>query len=124
MPLLLDTHVFVWLAWGDRRVSHAAIEAISVPGERIYLSVVSHWELQIKGMRSDFDLGAPFDVTFARSAFLPLALDFDVPRRLDALPKIHKDPFDRILIAQALAMRLTLVTRDAAIRRYPVPTLW
>lgn len=124
MAFLVDTCVFVWLAENDSRLSRKALEALIDPDAEIYLSVVSRWELAMKQYRPDFALSEPFEVVMARSTFIGLDLGFAVPRHLAALPWIHKDPFDRILIAQAIERDLTLVTSDSAIRRYPVKTLW
>lgn len=124
MALLLDTHVFVWLGWGDARLSQRALDAVLAEDEVVFVSVISRWELLIKERRHGPQLGLPFDLLMARSGLEPLDLRFDVPTRISGLPDIHNDPFDRLLVAQALAEGLTLVTADRQVRRYPVQTLW
>lgn len=124
MPLLLDTHAFVWLAHGDERLSKHAIEAVSTPDEIVYVSVLTRWEIALKEGRRGFRFGQDFDVAMENSGFKPLDLGFEVPALLSSLPSIHADPFDRMLVAQALSIRGTLVTRDAMLHRYPVETLW
>ncbi len=91
----------------------------------VFVSVVSVWELAAKQRRSrDLVLPEPVTILMNRSNFLPLDFKFDVPSLLADLPDIHGDPFDRMLVAQALFHNLTLVTGDRAVRRYPVDTLW
>jgi PIN domain nuclease of toxin-antitoxin system len=124
MAFLVDTCAFIWLAASDRRLSRAAVEALTDPDAIVYLSVVSRWEIALKQHRPDFALTEPFDVVMERSTFLPLDLGFAVPGHLASLPWIHKDPFDRLLIAHAIDAGLTLVTRDKDVRKYPVRTLW
>jgi PIN domain nuclease of toxin-antitoxin system len=124
MALLLDTHAFVWLGWGDPRLSQRVKDAIGAEDEMVFVSVITRWELAIKERSHGPQLGMPFDVLMARGGFEPLDLRFDVPTRLSALPDIHQDPFDRMLVAQALSHGLTLVTADRDVRRYPVQTLW
>jgi len=124
MAFLVDTCAFIWLAASDRRLSTLAVETLTAPDAIVYVSVVSHWEVALKQHRPDFALTEPFQILMERSTFLPLDLGFTVPAHLATLPWIHKDPFDRLLIAQAIDADLTLVTRDENIRRYPVRTLW
>ena len=121
---LLDTHVLVWLATGDKRLSRAVGELLTTPDIAIFVSVVSEWELVLKQRTSSFRLPVPFDLLVERSTFACLDLAFGTPRLVESLPAIHDDPFDRILIAQALYHGYTLVTRDGTIRKYPVPTFW
>ncbi len=127
MRLLLDTHVFLWLIAGDARLSAGTVEAIRNPDHEVVLSVVSLWEVMIKHQLGKLPLPRP------PAAYLPeqrerhqiaaLALDEASVGHLAHLPAIHRDPFDRMLIAQALAHDLTLVTADPLILAYPVPVL-
>ena len=98
MKLLLDTHIFLWFINGDSRLPVATLAAIRDPGNQIYLSAVCFWEVAVK-----YQLGK-----------LPLP---DSPEIF--LPSIHRDPFDRMLISQALHHGLTLVSEDALVRSYP-----
>lgn len=125
MALLIDTHVFVWIATGDPRLSSRAIDSVMDPDRQVFLSVVSRWEVVLKQQRHpEFRLPQGFDKLMQASGFATLDLSFDVPGRLESLPPIHDDPFDRLLIAHAVHEQLTFVTADRNIRRYPVPTLW
>ena len=93
-------------------------------GETIYISFVSAWEYGIKRLAFPGTLPYPFDAAIAQLPHQPLACEVSLGRYAESLPLIHKDPFDRMLIAQAIHHRLTLVTVDETIRRYPVTTLW
>jgi PIN domain nuclease of toxin-antitoxin system len=124
MPLLLDTHAFIWLAWNDEQLSRNVVDAVLRPDEIIYVSVITRWEIALKEGRRGFRFGENFDLSMAHSEFLPLDLTFDVPKHLADLPPIHADPFDRMLIAQALSLDLTLVTCDRKMRQYPISTFW
>ena len=124
MSYLLDTHSFIWLVHSDSRLSQGVVDLASNPDVAIYLSVVSRWEIALKLRTDAYLLPRPFVSVFEASGFLPLDLNFDVPSRLSALPDFHKDPFDRLLIAQALTTGMTLVTRDKHILRYDVPIFW
>lgn len=125
MNLLIDTHVFIWAGSGDRRMSKRAADHIANAANLVFVSVISHWETAAKARRhSSFRLSEPWNETMERYALTPLDLEFDVPTRIADLPDVHGDPFDRLLIAQALHHGLTLVTNDRMIRRYPVKTLW
>jgi len=124
MKLLVDTHVLIWLATGDKRLTRRAAETLSDPDQEVFVSVVSRWEIALKQRTANFRLSLPFDRLLSQSGYKGLDLAFDTPSLLDDLPDIHRDPFDRILVAQALLHDLTLVSGDQQIRRYPVPTLW
>jgi PIN domain nuclease of toxin-antitoxin system len=121
---LIDTHVVVWMATGDRRLSRTVADLLQSGDAEILVSVVSEWELALKRRKPDFRLPVPFETIVRRAAFKSIGLDPGTPRALGDLPDIHKDPFDRILVAQALIGGHILVSRDKAVRRYPVPTLW
>ena len=123
MRLLLDTHVFLWWVseWG--RIAEPARRAIANPGNQVFVSAVSGWEIGVK--RAKGKLVAPDNlaaiVTDKRFEHLPLS--FVHAERAAALPRLHGDPFDRMLIAQAQTEGLTLVTRDKRIPRYEVETM-
>ena len=121
---LIDTHVLVWMATGDKRLSQTARALLTSPDAAIHVSVISEWELVLKSRTSGFRLPLPFELLVARSGFTRIDLVSGTPQLVELLPAIHADPFDRILIAQALFHGYTLVTRDSDIRKYPVPTFW
>jgi PIN domain nuclease of toxin-antitoxin system len=125
MNLLLDTHAFIWAGAGDRRLSRRAAAALADLDNTIFLSVVSRWEIVAKQRRhAAFRLVEPFESTIAKYDLEPLDLLFNVPASVERMPDLHGDPFDRMLIAQAMHHQLVLVSNDAIIRRYPVETIW
>lgn len=125
MNLLADTNTLIWFAQNDRQLSADALEALMSSDHRVFISVVSRWEIELKqGRHPAFLLPEPIEPLMTRAGFEPLDLTFAVPALLPTLPWIHKYPYDRILVAQALHHDLTLVTSDEAISRYPVRTLW
>lgn len=124
MKLLIDTHVLIWAANGDRRLSKKTAPLLTSPDHEIFVSVVSRWEIALKQRKQEFQLLRPFAELMAESSYLPLDLSFETPKYLSQLPAIHSDPFDRILVAQALLEDLTLITSDRTIHRYPISTLW
>lgn len=126
MKLLLDTHIFLWLISGDRQLSSTAASLITDPRNSVYLSVASIWEAVIKNQTGKLPLPQSPALYLARQReahlIAPLGLDEATLQFLPQLPLLHRDPFDRILICQALQHGLTLVTVDANIRDYAVPT--
>ena len=129
MNVLLDTHAFLWLITDDRnRLSQKAIEAFQDPANSIFLSAVSAWELILKQSKGKLRIAhAPksfIRTQMARNRISPLPLGLNHVLRTKDLPPIHKDPFDRALIAQALEEDFALMTCDADIQEHPVNTLW
>lgn len=123
MDLLLDTHVFIWWDMRDRRLDHAARDAIEDVRNRIIISAASIWEISIK--RTIGKLAFRHDTLGAldRNGFEALSI---TPSHADAagsLPLYHTDPFDRLLVAQARAEGLVLVTQDRHLLAYGVPVL-
>lgn len=123
MRLLLDTHTTIWVFSAPHLLSARARNAISAGENEVFVSVVSPWEIAIK--RSKRKLPAPEDLGDAvenhRFQLLPVLLRHT--EAIDSLPNHHGDPFDRMLVAQAIVDELTLVTADRVLRRYPVATL-
>lgn len=127
MRLLLDTHVFIWWILDDPRLAQRLRRAIADPDNHLYLSSASAWEMVIKASLGKLALPDPPE-TFIRAQLLsnavealPVTIDHTI--RLASLPYIHRDPFDRMLVAQANCETLTLATDDPAIRHYDVNTL-
>lgn len=128
MRLLLDTCTFLWLVSDSPELSPVVRAVFSNPENEVYLSPVSSWEIVVKHRLGKLPLPAP------PSTFLPrerdrhciasLPLDEQAVMQLPRLPEYHKDPFDRMLICQAIAGGLTLLTPDPAITQYPVRTEW
>ena len=123
MRLLLDTHTFLWWVSDWREIAEATREAIADPGNEVFVSAVSGWEVAIKKARGR--LVAPDNLSAVVEAkhFAHLPLTFAHAESAAALPKHHRDPFDRMLIAQAQVEDLVLVTRDERISLYDVRTM-
>jgi len=118
--LLLDTHVLLWIATRDRRLGRSAADAIRDGGTVVYVSAASAWEIAIK--RALGKLDAPTDLGAVLRAYRFTALDVTIDHGLgvEALPPLHRDPFDRMLVAQARTEDLTLVSDDARLAAYDV----
>jgi len=121
MKLLLDTDVAIWWLSGDKRLSASTRQAIEdVPDA--FLSAVSLWEILIKQDTGRLDLPTGF-VDALRDDFLELRLTFEHAIEGRTLPLLHRDPFDRMLVAQAKVEGLTIVTADPMLSEYGVPVL-
>lgn len=123
MRLLVDTHVVLWALTTPERLSAPARAALVAPRNTLYLSAASAWEMEIKRATGKLRTPASFDDELARLRLEELPVRLAHTRELRRLPDHHKDPFDRLLVAQARSESLVLVTADPAIRRYPVRTL-
>lgn len=128
MRLLLDTHAFLWFVLNDPNLSATARVAISNPTNEVLISPVTYWEIAIKIATKRYSLNSPYQqfmedqIAINRFVILPIE-----PRHAAAtipLPFHHRDPFDRLLVAQAVVEGITLVTCDQDIVKYPVPCLW
>lgn len=127
MNLLLDTSVFLWFIAGDARLAGSARSAIRDPEARVWLSVVSLWEMLVKQQIGRLALPPPVwrYVTSARDrhGVDSLPLEDAALAHLSKLPEFHRDPFDRMLICQAIEHDLVIVTSDDTVRQYPVKTI-
>ena len=127
MRLLLDTCTFLWLA-GGASLSAVAAASIRDPSNQVFLSAVSTWEIASKWRAGRLALPEPPDrlIPIERGLRGVLALAFDEESALQVirLPPLHRDPFDRMLISQAIAGSLALVTPDPLISQYPVRVIW
>ena len=128
MRFLLDTATFLFAATADRRLSLTARDIIQSPDDPIYLSAISTWEIAVKHGRGKLSLPEPPDRYVPRlreqMGVEELPLREETILRVGRLPSIHGDPFDRALVSQAIAMGMTILTPDEAVRQYPVPTIW
>lgn len=128
MNLLLDTCAFLWIAKNDEHLSTAAREAFCSPENTVFLSSVSAWEISVKWSMKKLSLPYPplHFIPRERKRHFINKLPFSEKDtfHLASLPLIHKDPFDRMLVCQAIEHGLTVLTCDQYIRRYPVQTLW
>ncbi len=127
MRLLLDTHIFLWYISGDAKLPSTLRDHIREPDNEVYLSVVSVWEAIVKYHIGKLSLPEPAAQYLPkqrdRHRIASLALDEVSVARLEMLPLLHRDPFDRMLVCQALQHQLVIATVDGAIRQYPVTVL-
>jgi PIN domain nuclease of toxin-antitoxin system len=127
MKALLDTHTFLWAISGNQKLSQRASEIFAGPSD-LWLSVASIWEILIKVQIGKMSLPGPVGpylvkkLTENRIETLPVSLDHVM--RIERLPPHHRDPFDRILIAQSVEESLPIITSDAVFRDYPVRVIW
>lgn len=123
MRLLLDTHALIWWLEDHATLSTAAREAIADGENEVRVSAASVWELAIKEAAGKIRLPGSMVRILEDSGFLVLAITAEHAIAAGALPVHHRDPFDRMLIAQAALEVMTIVTRDADFERYGVPLL-
>jgi PIN domain nuclease of toxin-antitoxin system len=127
MRILLDTHIFLWFISGDTRLLTDVRDTIRDPKNEVYLSSVSIWEAIVKYQLGTLPLPEPPETYLPKQRDLhqisSLALDESSVLQLAKLPPLHRDPFDRMLICQALQNGLSIATVDAAIRAYSVSIL-
>jgi PIN domain nuclease of toxin-antitoxin system len=124
MKLLLDTHILLWAANEPERLSAQAIALLEDPDNELLFSAASLWEVSIKNSlgRNDFKVDARLlRRGLLDNGYVELPITSAHAVYVESLPAIHKDPFDRILIAQATAEGITLVTADGMVAKYPGP---
>lgn len=128
MKLLLDTCTFLWLAADDSRLTSAVRAACRDPENDVYLSALSAWEIAIKHRLGRLPLPeSPGRYVVSRRQWLriePLAFDETCAAHDALLPPLHRDPFDRGLVSQAVLYGMTILTPDPVVARYPAPVLW
>jgi PIN domain nuclease of toxin-antitoxin system len=120
VKFLLDTHVLLWWLADDAALGDRARELIAAPENLVFFSAATIWEMRIKQGIGKLDLPDDFADVVARQAFEPLSVSVAHAHGVHDLPLLHRDPFDRILVAQARMERLTILTRDPMITRYDV----
>jgi PIN domain nuclease of toxin-antitoxin system len=122
--LLLDTHALLWWLMASPRLSDRARDAIAEPRNQVHVSIATAWEIAIK--RSIGRLRVTEDITadLAADAFELLSIELAHIAALERLPHHHRDPFDRMLVAQAMVEGMRLVSGDANIARYGVAVVW
>ena len=127
MNLLLDTHVFLWFVAGDQRLSANARQALEAADAELFLSAASIWEMAIKSSLGRLTLPLPLDEYIAEKLIQGvrvLPVDWTHAAAVEKMPFHHRDPFDRLLIAQATAENLPLVSADPEFRAYKVKLIW
>ncbi|HEX4756692.1 MAG TPA: type II toxin-antitoxin system VapC family toxin [Terracidiphilus sp.] len=123
MKLLLDTRAFLWWDSSDTRLPDALRSAIASPGNEIFVSAVTVWEIAIKRASGKLVFHASAEKAIEEQGFLPLPIQVEHAEWAGSLPQLHRDPFDRLLVAQAQLEGLILVSVDKQILRYQVPHL-
>ncbi len=124
MKLLLDTHLLLWAAGFPEKLSSSARSLLKAPENSLFFSSASLWEITIKCSlgREDFQVDPRiFRRSLLDNGYLELPISSEHAVSIDSLPDIHKDPFDRILVAQATVEGIMLVTSDSLVAQYPGP---
>ena len=124
MRLQLDANAFLWWVTDSARLSAAARDAISNDANSIFVGVGSLWELSIKRSLGKLDFPHDFQTVLRDETFALLPITYEHLHTLEGLPPHHRDPFDRMLIAQAVADELPIATSDTMFPRYGVNILW
>lgn len=128
MRILLDTHVFLWLIAEPDKLSKRAIELIEDSSIPIFLSAVSVWEIVVKHSKGRLPLSEDPSALIPKMRTIyqisSLALTEDSAAIGYRLPWHHQDPFDRMLVSQAIAEQMAIMTADRAIRQYPIQVVW
>ncbi|MEA3546215.1 MAG: type II toxin-antitoxin system VapC family toxin [Thermodesulfobacteriota bacterium] len=120
MNILLDTHVLIWALENNPTLATSARSSITRARNMVFVSSVSIWEIAIKKNLGKLEAPDNLQEEIKLHRFTPLPINYDHAELAGKLPDIHRDPFDRMLIAQAITEKLTLVTRDEWIARYDV----
>lgn len=123
MKILLDTHVLLWGAGDPKQLSAQARKLLEDPQNQLYFSAASLWEISIKNKlgRTDFKVDLPvLRRNLLDYGFEEITINSAHTLAIEALPNFHKDPFDRMLIAQTIVEGITLMTADSAVAEYPV----
>jgi PIN domain nuclease of toxin-antitoxin system len=128
MRMLLDTHAFLWFVLGDSQLSSPAQALIVDAANEKLVSPASYWEIAIKISVGKYRLHEPYDVFMQRaisqSGFGILAVDIKHSALLIDLPYHHRDPFDRLLVAQAISEQVPILSSDSMLDPYPITRLW
>jgi PIN domain nuclease of toxin-antitoxin system len=123
MNLLLDTHVLLWWLDANPTLSEKAKSAVADGNNLVFVSAAVIWEIRIKQALGKLVIPANFRRVLDRQPFEMLSISAEHAHAVGDLPPHHRDPFDRMLVAQAIVERLTIVTRDTAIEEYKIPVI-
>jgi PIN domain nuclease of toxin-antitoxin system len=128
MRVLLDTHAFLWFVLGDPQLSRNARNRIEDPGNEKLVSPASYWEIAIKISLNKYTLSHPYEEFMqqgiAGNGFMILPIEPRHTAALASLPFHHRDPFDRLIIAQAMVEQIPVISGDEAFAAYPVTCIW
>jgi PIN domain nuclease of toxin-antitoxin system len=123
MKLLLDTHILIWWLTQDQKLSQTEIDIITDSDNIIFVSAATAWEIAVKKMIGKLEAPDDLPAALAANNFFELPITIEHSQKLYQLPLHHQDPFDRIMVAQALAEDLIFMTRDAKIMCYEIRTI-
>lgn len=123
MNLLLDTHALLWWLDDNPTLSNEARAAISESSNIVFISAAVIWEIRIKQSLGKLKIPKSFRTFLEAQPFEMLDITFEHAHKISSLPNYHRDPFDRILIAQAMVEHFTFITRDKNIMQYKVPII-
>ena len=118
MSYLIDTHIFIWLMENSKKVSPRIKTLLSSPSINVFISIVSIWEIVIKQTKGQLKTPKNIEESIHKAGFKILPIEISHVLGLKELPLHHKDPYDRMLISQAQAESLTLITSDVKIWKY------
>jgi PIN domain nuclease of toxin-antitoxin system len=120
MKLLLDTHILLWWLTQDRKLSQTEVDILTEPDNLVFVSAATGWEITVKKMIGKLEAPDDLPAALAANNFLELPITIEHSQQLYRLPLYHQDPFDRMMIAQAMSEDLTLMTRDTKIALYDI----
>lgn len=127
MNLLLVTHALIWFIEGDTKLTPKAIDLIKNIDNTCYISVASLWEISIKISIGKLKMKVPYDnlseLLWKNSIYL-LSIKFEHTQKLISLPYYHKDPFDRLIISQAIVEKISIISKDEHFNKYDIKVLW
>jgi PIN domain nuclease of toxin-antitoxin system len=125
---LIDTHTFIWYITDNSRLSSQVLDLINDENNQIFLSIASIWEMGIKHRLGKLNFTLPFDIFITQQLSINdfTVLDIKISHiiTVSQLPLYHRDPFDRMLIAQAVVENITVISADTVFDTYPVRRLW
>ncbi|MBN8822602.1 MULTISPECIES: type II toxin-antitoxin system VapC family toxin [unclassified Spirosoma] len=127
MRLLLDTHTLLWFYSGDESLPDSLRRIISNPDNLCFISIASLWEITIKMGIGKLEIDSPITELFSfldRNRFWVMPIELEHLVQLQGLPYHHKDPFDRLIIAQALSENISIATRDSVFSTYGLRIIW
>lgn len=120
---LLDTHIFVWAMEGSKLLPESIKNKIADPNNKIFVSVASIWEIVIKRNLKKIKVAFDIETSIGKAGIEVLAIEASHALETEKLPPHHKDPFDRMLVAQAIVEKLMIITEDEKIKKYDVSVL-
>lgn len=124
MRLLIDSHVLLWWNTGSLQLSAAARAAVADPASEVLISIAGLWELTLKQAAGKLSFAPDLETMLVDEGFSVLSISFAHLRELASLPRLHRDPFDRMMIAQARSEGIPIATKDRHFAAYGVQIVW